>query len=193
MNPTKNWRIRYAEPNDPESFFFVEADLEKDGHYPRIEVMQEDFGDHNGYDRETRLADANLIVAAPKLLEALKVCFKSLSTYGSHPIIEQQVKHALYLAESEKRTLKPLREIVNNRSHLKELFEFVTGAKMKNKQTSDNKKFCIMYSSEEDGKFFSLYFDGSILHGRDLRNGVTYFDVVDKIRELGYNVKAETK
>lgn len=46
---TKNWRIRYADPNDEGSFFFIEADLEKEGFYPRIEVLQEDYGDHNGY------------------------------------------------------------------------------------------------------------------------------------------------
>lgn len=72
ITPTRNWRIRYADPNDKESFFFIEADLGKDGFYPRVEVMQEDFGDHNGYDRETRLADANLIIAAPKMLAALE-------------------------------------------------------------------------------------------------------------------------
>ena len=66
---TKNWRIRYADPQDLDSFFFIEADLEKEGFYPRIEVMQEDFGEHNGYDKEIRLADAKLIIAAPKMLD----------------------------------------------------------------------------------------------------------------------------
>lgn len=69
---TKNWRIRLTDPNDEKGFFFVEADLLKEGHYPRVEVMQEDYGDHNGYDHETRMADAKLIVAAPKLLQTLK-------------------------------------------------------------------------------------------------------------------------
>jgi hypothetical protein len=29
------------------------------------------------------------------LLEALKVCYKSLCTYGNHPIIEKQVNQAI--------------------------------------------------------------------------------------------------
>lgn len=37
--------------------------------------------------------------AAPKLLDALKVCFASLCTYSSHPIIEKQVNDAIHLAE----------------------------------------------------------------------------------------------
>jgi len=63
MNTTKNWRIRDID----EHMFFVEADLpnaEENGHYPRIEVMMEDFGDHNGYTREFRRSDAELIVDA---------------------------------------------------------------------------------------------------------------------------------
>lgn len=64
---TKNWRIRYYDSNDADSFFFVEADLpnaEENNHHPRLEVMQEDFGDHNGYTREMRLSDGKLIVEA---------------------------------------------------------------------------------------------------------------------------------
>jgi hypothetical protein len=40
-------------------------------------------------------ANARLIAAAPDLLEALKICYASLSTYGSHPIIEKQVQNAI--------------------------------------------------------------------------------------------------
>lgn len=40
-------------------------------------------------------ANAKLISAAPELLEALQVCYRSLLTYGSHPIIEKQVEKAL--------------------------------------------------------------------------------------------------
>jgi phosphoenolpyruvate carboxylase len=43
-------------------------------------------------------ANARLIAAAPELLEALKVCYKSLCTYGSHPIIEKQVEAAIQKA-----------------------------------------------------------------------------------------------
>lgn len=47
----------------------------------------------------SKRAKVNLIVAAPELLDALKVCYKSLCTYGSHPIIEKQVENALRKAE----------------------------------------------------------------------------------------------
>lgn len=45
------------------------------------------------------LTDAQLLASAPKLLEALKVCYKSLCTYGSHPIIEKQVENAFASVE----------------------------------------------------------------------------------------------
>lgn len=95
MQRTENWRIRRAPDSE---FFFVEADLPnavENGHYPRVEVMQEDYGDHNGYTKEIREADAELIVDAPKLLEALHTCYRCLRTYGSHPIIDKQVEHLL--------------------------------------------------------------------------------------------------
>lgn len=44
-------------------------------------------------------ANQSLISASPDLLEALKVCYKSLCTYGSHPIIEKQVENAIRKAE----------------------------------------------------------------------------------------------
>ena len=68
--PTQNWRIRYIE-----DFFFVEADLpnaEEGGFYPRLEVMQEDFGDHNGYTRRLRMEDAVIIAFAPEMLSILQ-------------------------------------------------------------------------------------------------------------------------
>ena len=37
---------------------------------------------------------------APELLEALRVCYASLCTYGSHPIIEKQVENILKKTES---------------------------------------------------------------------------------------------
>lgn len=85
---------------------------------------------------------------------------------------------------------KHLIEILKNRDHLRDLFHFVTGKKLKNKKTDDNKRFTVMYSGREsEFDFFTLYFDGSILHQRDLRPGITYFDLVDKIRSLGYDIK----
>ncbi len=70
---TENWRIRKVD-NEEDGFFFIEADLkdaEKNGHYSRVEVMQEDFGDHNGYTRQARLEDAELIILAPRMKEAI--------------------------------------------------------------------------------------------------------------------------
>jgi hypothetical protein len=43
-------------------------------------------------------SNAKLISAAPDLLAALEVCYASLCTYGSHPIIQQQVEKALLKA-----------------------------------------------------------------------------------------------
>ena len=71
---TQNWQIRKFD-NSEDSFFFIEADLpnaEKSGLYPRIEVMQEDYGDHNGYTKQLRMADAKLIIAAPKMLATIQ-------------------------------------------------------------------------------------------------------------------------
>jgi hypothetical protein len=78
---TKNWIIR--QPN--EDMFFIEADLpdaEKNGHYPRVEVMQEDYGDHNGYTDAIRMEDAKLIVLAPKMKEAITEVLEVLDGNG---------------------------------------------------------------------------------------------------------------
>ena len=78
---TENWRIRVAS----ESMFFIEADLkdaEKNGHYPRVEVMQEDYGNHNGYTDEIRMNDAKLIVKAPKMQEAINEVLDVLDGNG---------------------------------------------------------------------------------------------------------------
>jgi hypothetical protein len=83
---TENWRIRnFSEGEDEEADFFIEADLPKpycDNHYPRVEVMQEDFGDHNGYTKEMRLEDAKLIVLAPKMKDAINEVLKVLEGNG---------------------------------------------------------------------------------------------------------------
>ena len=70
---TKNWRIRKI-GDDKSDIFFIEADLvdaEKNGHYPRVEVMQEDYGDHNGYTYDARMADAKLIISAPIMKDTI--------------------------------------------------------------------------------------------------------------------------
>ena len=78
---TENWRIRECE-----DMFFIEADLPKpysNDNYPRVELMQEDYGDHNGYTEEMRRNDAELIVLAPKMKEAIK---KVLDMYKNNII-----------------------------------------------------------------------------------------------------------
>lgn len=78
---TENWRIRQPDEN----MFFIEADLpdaEKNGHYPRVEVMQEDYGDHNGYTAAIRMGDAKLIVLAPKMKEAITEVLEVLEGNG---------------------------------------------------------------------------------------------------------------
>ena len=73
------WKVRFFRPSDPESDFFVEAN---NNNMPQlgygIEILQDDYGDHNGYPREQRLADAKLIAAAPDLLKALKYAVRFL-------------------------------------------------------------------------------------------------------------------
>lgn len=51
--------------------FFVEA-IEPKSHIGKIEILMEDFGEHSGYPREQKLADAKLDAAAPEMLELLQ-------------------------------------------------------------------------------------------------------------------------
>lgn len=76
---TKNWRIRIGH----DGFFFVEGDLpeiKEPDHYPRVEVMQEDYGDHNGYTEAMRYADAELIILAPKMKYAIDQILSSINS-----------------------------------------------------------------------------------------------------------------
>ena len=50
-------------------------------------MMQEDYGEHNGYTDEIRMADALLIVSAPKMKEAINEVLEVLNSNGS-PNIE---------------------------------------------------------------------------------------------------------
>lgn len=71
------WKVRFmGNEDDGENDFFVEApNLGKP--YNR-KILGDDYGDHNGYLRETRLADAKLIAAAPELLWAIEYYFNVL-------------------------------------------------------------------------------------------------------------------
>jgi hypothetical protein len=67
------WTVRYFQKDNPNSDFFVEA---KNNNMPElgygIEIMGDDYGDHNGYPREQRQSDAQLISQAPNLIKALE-------------------------------------------------------------------------------------------------------------------------
>ena len=96
---TEDWRIRTHE-----DMFFVEANLpnaEENGFYPRLEVMQEDFGEHNGYTKELRMSDAKLIACAPEMLNTLiylsKWHEKNIDTLGDLSLfdnVNQLIKKA---------------------------------------------------------------------------------------------------
>jgi|GEM_PF-2999660 len=63
------------------------------GHYPKVDVMQEDFGEHNGYTRDIRMEDAKLIVLAPKMKKAITEILEVLDGDGVPNI--QWVKNRL--------------------------------------------------------------------------------------------------
>jgi len=66
MKHTKGeWKVRFIGEDA-----FIEA-IEPKNHIGKIEILMEDWGEHNGYPKEQRDADAKLIAAAPSLLKAL--------------------------------------------------------------------------------------------------------------------------
>lgn len=60
-----NWYIQHHGRN-----FWIKSDINPVVHYG-TDIMCEDYGEHNGYPREQRLADAQLIVTAKSLLDFL--------------------------------------------------------------------------------------------------------------------------
>ena len=70
MKHTKGeWKVRFlGEAEDAD--FFVEAPNPSQPY--GIEILGDDYGDHCGYPREQRLADAILIAQAPSMLQTLK-------------------------------------------------------------------------------------------------------------------------
>ena len=70
------WYIQFMEPNDPGSDFWVKSDHNEVVHYG-TDILCDDYGDHNGYPREQRMADAALIAEAPAFYDLCKKIEKS--------------------------------------------------------------------------------------------------------------------
>jgi hypothetical protein len=90
------WKVRFmGGKDDGENMFFVEA---KNNNKPQlgygIEILGEDFGDHNGYTRMQRLADAKLIAQAPNLLHALQEIIRHTDHAQLSPLMESVMKQA---------------------------------------------------------------------------------------------------
>ena len=62
-NTQGEWIVKFM-GDDKESDFFIEAPCPIPDIPYGIEIMMDDYGDHNGYTREQRLADAELIAEA---------------------------------------------------------------------------------------------------------------------------------
>lgn len=76
------WHVRFlGGENDGENDFFVES-RKQEGQAYGIEIMMDDYGNHNNYPREQRLADAKLIAASKGMYEAL-VNISQMSDVGS--------------------------------------------------------------------------------------------------------------
>lgn len=63
------WRIAFMSglPED-EADFWVKSDVNEVVHYG-TDIMQDDFGDHNGYPRQQRMEDAKLIADAGNTIQ----------------------------------------------------------------------------------------------------------------------------
>ena len=82
------WRIAFMEPNDPESDFWVKSDSNDVVPYG-TDILCEYYGEHNGYPREQRLADAELVASAP---ESHKANLLSLEVFSEIEMLIQNEK-----------------------------------------------------------------------------------------------------
>ena len=58
------WRIEFMGDGD----FWVKSDYNSTTYYG-TDILADDYGEHNGYTRDQRMADASLISKSPELLE----------------------------------------------------------------------------------------------------------------------------
>ena len=73
---TGKWEVRFMNPNgcntdNGECDMFIEAQEPK-SNIGKIEVLMEDFGEHSGYPREQKLADAKAIAQVPEMVKLLE-------------------------------------------------------------------------------------------------------------------------
>jgi len=73
-----DWYIQFMEKDNPESDFWVKSDINPVVHYG-TDILAEDYGEHNGYPREQRLADAKLVAASPKMFGVLNDCIETMN------------------------------------------------------------------------------------------------------------------
>jgi len=67
------WKVRYmnaTNTDDGKCNIFVEAPEPKN-QIGKIEILMDDFGEHSGYPREQKLADAKAIQMIPQMMELL--------------------------------------------------------------------------------------------------------------------------
>lgn len=116
------WKVRFMNPKEPEeSDFFVEA---KNNNMPElgygIDILGDDYGTHNGYPREQRLADAKLIAASPETLSKFQkltgIVESIVEDYGSYASADSEGK------ESERQNRKNFFEHELNK-HISKLAE----------------------------------------------------------------------
>ena len=84
------WYIQFMDKNDPNSDFWIKSDTNPVVHYG-TDIMCEDYGEHNGYPREQRMADAKLRKAAPELLRLAYAVVNGMKTRDELEIAAEQV------------------------------------------------------------------------------------------------------